>query len=132
MWQTVVAAGRLAYAYAERWVALTSAGLFPRRGYHQYELFLRLAIHLSREYTPSSTFDGSTLVVRGPIRPQHTLADLGWSKLVSGPVTTVEVPSDHRNLLRKPAVDLIAAHIVTALEDTATVRPGRTAAGTSG
>jgi thioesterase domain-containing protein len=105
-------------------------------------VFFRLNIHMARKYTPSSTFDGPTLVVRGrtsdglppdsglPIRPQRALADLGWSEFVTGPITVVEVPGDHSGLLRKPVVDLVAAHITTALDDTATARPDRSATGT--
>jgi acyl-coenzyme A synthetase/AMP-(fatty) acid ligase/thioesterase domain-containing protein/acyl carrier protein len=136
-WRSAAVAGRAArfavasaYAHAERRVALTTAGFWPRRGYHQYELFLRLNTRMLREYTPSSTFDGATLVVRGvetdgappetetpPTPAQRMLADLGWSKLVTGPVTAVEVPADHLGILRKPAVDLVAGHIAAALAD---------------
>ena len=83
---------------------------------------------MSREYTPSGIFDGPTLVVRGDASdgfppgtedapgPAHrALADLGWSKLVSGPVTTVDVPAGHVSLLRRPGVDLVAKHISNTL-----------------
>jgi thioesterase domain-containing protein len=121
-------AARSAYAHAERRLALTSAGWLPRRGYRQYDLFLRLNSRMSREYTPSGTFDGSTLVVRGsisdgviprddapPPRAGRALADLGWSKLVTGPVVTTEVPADHLSLLRKPAVALVGAQVSETL-----------------
>ncbi len=119
---------RSAYAHAERRIALTSTGLLPRRGYRQYDLFLRLNSRMSREYTPSATFDGATLVVRGdasdglspgtedpPPRAQRALPDLGWSKLVSGPITVAEVAADHLSLLRRPAVEVVAEHITNAL-----------------
>jgi amino acid adenylation domain-containing protein len=117
-----------AYAHAERRITLTSAGWLPRRGYRQHDLFERLNSRMKREYTPSGIFDGATLVVRGdasdglppgtedPPDPAHrALADLGWSKLVSGPVTTAGVPADHLSLLHRPAVDLVAAHITNTL-----------------
>jgi thioesterase domain-containing protein len=92
-------------------------------------LFWQLTMRMSRTYTPSSTFDGPTLIVRadardelapgtdGPRpRPQLARADLGWPEFVRGPITVVEVRSDHWNLLRRPAVDLVAAHISAALD----------------
>jgi thioesterase domain-containing protein len=141
-----VLAGRLtraavtsASAHAKRRVAFITAGWWPRHGYHQYRVFFRLNIHMARKYKPSSTFDGPTLVVRGeasdglppdsglPIRPQRALADLGWSQFVNGPITVVEVPGDHSGLLRKPVVDLVAAHITSALDNGATARADHSA-----
>jgi len=143
-WRSAVVARRAArfaatsgYAHAKRRVAFASAGWLPRRGNRQYQLFEQLNIHMSRHYTPSSTFDGPALVVRGnafegapprnggsPTRPWHPLPDLGWSQLVRGPITAVEVPVDHLSLLRKPAVEVVAAHIAAALDDVARRRPG--------
>ncbi len=51
------------YAHLERRISLASAGWLPRRGYHQYDLFLRLHTRMAYEYRPRHTFDGSTLVV---------------------------------------------------------------------
>jgi thioesterase domain-containing protein/acyl carrier protein len=117
-----------AYAHAERRIVLTSAGWLPRRGYRQYDLFLRLNSRMAREYVPSGMFDGPTLVVRGNAsdsrtpgageeagRAHRALADLGWSKLVTGPVTSVEAPADHLSLLRKPAVEVVAMQIAAAV-----------------
>ena len=115
-------AREFARVHVKVWIALATAGWWPRRGYHQHELFFRLNNHMSRTYTPSSTFDGPTLVVRGadfggaPDRTQSARADLGWSTLVRGPITTVEVPARHSDLLRRPAVDLVAAAIAAALD----------------
>ena len=121
-----------AYAHAERRIAFTSAGLVPRRGYRQHELFLRLHAHMVHEYRPSGTFDGPVLVVRSdaPIdvdeRPRH---DLGWSKLVAGPLTAVEVPSDHLDLLRRPAVEKVGgANVTRAPRTGGAMRRGRTLA----
>ena len=148
--RTAVVAGRItraavtsAYAHARRRAAFISAGWLPRRGYHQYRLFFRLNIQMARKYVPSSIFDGPTLVVRGQasdglppddgssISLQRALADLGWSQFVSGPITVVEVPGDHSGLLRKPVVDLVAAHINTALDHATITRPDLPATETS-
>ena len=124
----VVFAARSAYAHAERRIALTSAGWLPRRLSRQRDLFFRLNSRMKREYTPSGIFDGPTLVVRGDASgglppgtedlsdlAHRTLADLGWSTLVSGPVTTAEVAADHNSLVRRPAVDIVAAHITSTV-----------------
>ncbi|HXY91692.1 MAG TPA: AMP-binding protein, partial [Acidimicrobiia bacterium] len=121
------------YRHAERRITLTSAGLIPRRGYHQYDVFLRLNARMSREYKPSTTFDGPVLVVRGSTsigrppnvvvdpdldavaRDRRLMHDLGWSKLVSGPLSVIEIPGDHFDVMRQPAVEQVAAHVNTAL-----------------
>jgi thioesterase domain-containing protein len=128
-------AARAAAAHAKERMALATAGLVPRRGYRQHDLFFRLNGRMARRYTPATTFDGPALVVRSdafaepapatdgrPSRPLHPLTDLGWSEHVSGPVTTVEMPVDHWSLLRKPAVDVIAGHIAAALAAGTTAR----------
>ncbi|HXY92915.1 MAG TPA: AMP-binding protein [Acidimicrobiia bacterium] len=124
-----------AYAHAERRVALSSAGLFPRRGYDQYELFLRLHARMAHEYRPAGTFDGPVLVLRGdasdgrpPNAPEEfdddldlidvderEFRDLGWSRLVTGPITAVDVPGDHLGLLRRPAVEKVGQVVSDAL-----------------
>jgi thioesterase domain-containing protein/acyl carrier protein len=124
---------RSAYAHAERRISLTSAGLLPRRGYHQYDLFLRLHARMAREYTPTHHFDGRVLVVRGDAsdgRPPNApidavgeiedldrrkLHDLGWSRIVTGPVTVVEVPADHLGLLHRPVVETVGEQITRAI-----------------
>ena len=107
--------------------------MIPRRGYRQYDTFLRLNARMAINYQPNSTFDGPVLVVRsatsiGPPshfsmeppaavaeRDRHRPHDLGWSQLVSGPVTVTEVPGEHLDLLRPPAVGHVAASINEAL-----------------
>jgi thioesterase domain-containing protein len=103
-----------AYAHAERRIALTSAGLVPRRGYHQYDLFLRLHTRMALEYRPTQVFDGPALVVRSPGGGQ---ADLGWSERVNGPVTVVEVAGDHAAFLRRPTVEDVGRVVSKALAD---------------
>jgi acyl-coenzyme A synthetase/AMP-(fatty) acid ligase/thioesterase domain-containing protein/acyl carrier protein len=115
------------YAHAERRISLTSAGLLPRRGYHQYDLFLRLNARMAYEYRPSGAFDGPVLVVRSDGADgigHHRQHDLGWSELVTGPITAIEIPTDHFDLMRRPAVEKVGASISTALQSR-TVQPSR-------
>jgi acyl-CoA synthetase (AMP-forming)/AMP-acid ligase II/thioesterase domain-containing protein/acyl carrier protein len=104
-----------AYAHAERRITLASAGVFPRRGYAQYELFFRLNMRMALLYRPSTTFDGPVLVVRTPDYTdpgaRDRLPDLGWSKLTTGPITVREVPGRHADLLRSPTVEHVADHL---------------------
>ncbi len=102
-------AGRSALAHAERRLALSGAGLFPRRGYHQYELFLRLHTRMAAEYHPTSTFDGPVLLVRSG------RDDLGWSRLVTGPLSVVDVPADHLGLVRTPVVERVGQIVADVL-----------------
>ncbi len=102
------------YAHAERRISLTSAGSLPRRGYHQYDLFLRLHARMAYEYRPSATFDGPVLVVRSDSW-DGTQIDLGWSNLVTGPLTAVEVPGEHLDLTRRPADEKVGGHVSDAL-----------------
>jgi hypothetical protein len=51
---------------------------------------------------------------------------------VSGPITTVSVPAHHLDLLRKPAVDVVAAHIAGALGGAAKAPVGPTTTDPSG
>ena len=119
-----------AYAHAERRISTTSAGLLPRRGYHQYDLFLRLAARMAHAYRPTGIFTGPLLVLRGSAsdgRPSNielpadrdpgrrALPDLGWSALVTGEITALDVPADHLGLLRRPAVDQVGKYVSEAL-----------------
>ena len=107
-------AAKSAVARAERRWALATAGLLPRPGYHQYDLFLRLSVNMVRAYQPASTFDGPMLLVRGDAS-EGPARDLGWSSLVSGPITVVDVPAEHVDALRKPAVDRVGQAVRAAL-----------------
>jgi thioesterase domain-containing protein len=101
--------------------------LLPRRGYHQYDLFLRLNARMAYEYRPSGAFDGPVLVVRSDGADgigHHRQHDLGWSELVTGPITAIEIPTDHFDLMRRPAVEKVGASISTALQSR-TVQPSR-------
>ncbi len=105
---------RSVVARTERRWTLTTAGLLPRPGYHQYDVFLRLSTYEAHRYHPTATFDGPTLVVRSGPGPRQT-PDLGWSRLVTGPITVVDVPGDHLGVLRKPTVDRVGPAVRSAL-----------------
>jgi thioesterase domain-containing protein len=112
-------AARSAVAHAERRFALTSAGLLPRRGLEQYELFLRLSSRMAREYHPTTVLDAPALVIRTAGEGHSGMGahdDLGWSELIRGPITVVEVASDHLGLLRRPTVLDVGAHLRAAFD----------------
>jgi acyl-coenzyme A synthetase/AMP-(fatty) acid ligase/thioesterase domain-containing protein/acyl carrier protein len=110
---------RSALAHADRRVALTSAGLFPRQGLDQYELFLRLNGNMARVYRPQATFSGPAVVVRSEVPPgrARTLDDLGWSTAVRGPISIVDVPGDHLSMVRHPNVATLGSRLAGALEE---------------
>jgi acyl-coenzyme A synthetase/AMP-(fatty) acid ligase/thioesterase domain-containing protein/acyl carrier protein len=111
-----------AYAHAERRYSLTTAGLFPRKGLEQYELFLRLNGRMSREYEPTSTFLGRVLVLRtgspdgDSSQGRNRTDELGWSRVASGPITVEEVPGDHLGMIRRPHVTTLATVLEGALD----------------
>src|SRR5262249_40252961 len=86
---------KAARAHAERRLSFTTAGLIPRRGYAQYELFFRLHTRMAIEYQPTAIFHGPVLVIRA--NSSDASHDLGWSKFVSGTVSVAEVTGDHTN-----------------------------------
>jgi thioesterase domain-containing protein len=121
--RTVRFGARSAYAHAERRYALTTAGLFPRKGLEQYELFLRLNSRMSREYQPTATFAGPVLLLRttspdteSVVHVRNNTPDLGWSRVVSGEITVIEVPGDHLGMIRRPHVTTLAATLEAALD----------------
>jgi thioesterase domain-containing protein len=112
-----------AYAHAERRYSLTSAGLFPRQGLEQYELFLRLNSRMSREYKPTITYTGPVLVLRtespdedGGTWQRANTPDMGWSRVASGEITVVDVPGDHLGMIRRPHVTELARVLEPALD----------------
>jgi thioesterase domain-containing protein len=46
---------------------------------------------------------------------RRALPDLGWSRLVTGEITALDVPADHLSILRKPAVDQVGKYVSEAL-----------------
>ncbi|HKW01048.1 MAG TPA: amino acid adenylation domain-containing protein [Vicinamibacterales bacterium] len=63
-------------------------------------------------YQPHA-FDGRVMVVKALARPLlgPFEADLGWRRMVSGPVTVVPVPGSHETFLREPYVRAVAEAI---------------------
>jgi thioesterase domain-containing protein len=108
---------RGARAYGARQVALATAGIVPRRGLAQYELFLDLHTQTGLRYRPPRPFSGAALLVRvgEPSPDDPRPRDFGWSRWIRGPITVVDVPGDHLSLLRPPAVTTAAAHIGSLL-----------------
>jgi thioesterase domain-containing protein/acyl carrier protein len=121
------AGARWVYASARHRVVVGTAGLVPRHGLDQYNLFVAINASMAHRYTPIHTYDGPLLLVRstvgGPTRfgdaeqdlPHRALWDFGWSTHVTGPVTVVDVPGDHLGLLRNPAVEQTGQHVARAL-----------------
>jgi thioesterase domain-containing protein/acyl carrier protein len=115
---------RWAYTFVRHQVVLGTAGLVPRRGLDQYNLFVGINSTMQHAYSPRFTFGGPLFLARSTV-PDSTLVDgskarvspargqrdLGWSDHVSGSITVIDLPSDHLGLLRKPAVELLGAEL---------------------
>jgi acyl-coenzyme A synthetase/AMP-(fatty) acid ligase/thioesterase domain-containing protein/acyl carrier protein len=121
----VVAARALRFAtrsaadHAQRGVTLGSAGLIPRRGLAQYELFFQLNHGMGRKYQPTTVLNAPALVVRTDgdgSSHRETTRDLGWSRWISGRITVVDVAGDHLGLLRHPTVLRVGSHLRNALD----------------
>jgi thioesterase domain-containing protein len=101
-----------AYEHGRRAAYVASLALTKRRGNEQFWAFAHLHSAVARRYLPSTTFDGPVFVVRA----RDFGGDLGWSKLTTGEVTTVEVPAPHVSLLRSPAVEKVSRLVSDALQ----------------
>jgi thioesterase domain-containing protein len=107
---------------------VSTAGLLPRRGLDQYNLFFGINAGMRQAYRPTTNLDAPLLLVRSALGERaepETLNqsdledrsrwDFGWSTHVSGPITVVDLPGDHVGLLQKPAVERVGAVIASAL-----------------
>jgi thioesterase domain-containing protein len=107
---------------------VASAGVIPRRGLDQYNLFVGINANMLRAYHPSFTYNGPLLLVRSkvlgrtllsevddPKPPYRSLWDFGWSEHVNGSIAVVDVPCDHLSLLKKPAVEYVGRYVSSAL-----------------
>jgi amino acid adenylation domain-containing protein len=100
---------------------LLTAGPLPRRGLQQYEQFLELNMLMDDDYAPTRTYGGALLLLRTHLdvpdgaRGRYAQRDFGWSRVVTGPITIVDVPGDHLGLLRQPMVAVVAAKLREAL-----------------
>lgn len=99
-----------------RQLAFATAGIVPRRGLAQHRLFRDFHASMARNYRPTCTFGGPALVVRFP-EPDTGPHDLGWSEWVTGPITVIQVPGDHRGALRPPTVDDLGLRLREALAE---------------
>jgi acyl-coenzyme A synthetase/AMP-(fatty) acid ligase/thioesterase domain-containing protein/acyl carrier protein len=117
-----------AHIAARHRVKVSSAGLVPRRGLDQYNLFVAINSTMRHRYSPTSTYDGPLLLVRSTVISDEpcdalyepdlqcrALWDFGWSAHVQGSITVVDVPSDHLGLLRRPAVEQLGKELGIAL-----------------
>ncbi len=57
-------------------------------------------------YRPRRVYEGPAVVVRCALPGQDLTAprDFGWSRWVNGPITVVELVSEHLDVLRPPMV----------------------------
>jgi thioesterase domain-containing protein/acyl carrier protein len=109
-----------AVAHVRRRVELASAGLIPRSGLAQYDLFLRLNTRMARQYRFRRALRAPALVVRTvdeSIGNGGGPADLGWSRQLTGAITVVDEAGGHLGLIRHPAVVRVGAVVSRALDD---------------
>jgi thioesterase domain-containing protein/acyl carrier protein len=105
---------RAGYRRAVRTVTLASAGVVPRRGQRQIDVFLTLSFRSGRAYRPTDPIAAALLVVRGHddtyIRdPKRALSDLGWGAHTTGRVDVLDVPGNHLSIMRTPQIAAVAA-----------------------
>jgi acyl-coenzyme A synthetase/AMP-(fatty) acid ligase/thioesterase domain-containing protein/acyl carrier protein len=125
---TARSGARWVFAQVRYRARLATAGLVPRRGLDQYNFFVGINANMLRAYRPTTTFGGPMLLVRSTVLgptlfplpdgaelPHRSLWDFGWSDHVTGPITVVDVPSEHLGLLRRPAVEQLGKELATAL-----------------
>jgi thioesterase domain-containing protein len=118
----------VAYVIARHRVAVSTAGLVPRRGLDQYDLFVAINADMVDAYRPATTLDAPLLLVRcvpderaepgtsdQSVLEARSRWDFGWSDHVMGPITVVDLPGDHLGLVRQPVVERVGAAIASAL-----------------
>jgi len=90
-----------------------TAGIIPRQGLAQYELFLSLHERCAVRYRPEHTFAGPAVVVRcvPPGRELPSPLDFGWSRWVDGPVSVIQLSGVHLDVLRAPLVSELGARL---------------------
>jgi thioesterase domain-containing protein len=91
-----------------------TVGLVPRNLSDQIPAFKAHHTRMMRRYEPTGTYDGDVLVLCSDEHPNGD-ADLGWSRIVTGPVTTARVRGHHEPLLREPWVDGVADEMNAAI-----------------
>jgi amino acid adenylation domain-containing protein len=109
-----------AVAHAERGLVTGTAGFVPRRDLSQYHAFYRLASKQRRRYRPTRTFGGAALLLRtGTADERRDKGDLGWSAHLGGPFAIVDVPGDHRTMIKRPHVAALAEELQGAFASAA-------------
>jgi thioesterase domain-containing protein len=100
---------------------LLATGVLPRRGLQHYDQFVELNMLMGDDYATTETYGGAVLLLRTHLdvpddaHGRFALRDLGWSRVVTGPITIVDVPGDHLGMLRPPVVDVVADALREAL-----------------
>jgi thioesterase domain-containing protein len=104
---------RAAKVDGRRRLRLASAGVVPRAGLAQYELFLSLHERAAVRYRPRRVYEGPAVVVRcGPPGQEiEAPRDFGWSRWVDGPITVLELGGEHLDVLRLPMVAELGARL---------------------
>jgi acyl-coenzyme A synthetase/AMP-(fatty) acid ligase/thioesterase domain-containing protein/acyl carrier protein len=104
---------RAARVDTRRRARLATAGIVPRQGLAQYELFLSLHERCAVRYRPRQNFAGPATVVRCvPAGGELPLPlDFGWSRWVDGPITVIELAGEHLDVLRAPMVTELGARL---------------------
>jgi thioesterase domain-containing protein len=110
----------MAWKRSVRRVQRTTLGVVPRRGLAQYDQFNELQLDVGRRYDPSARCGAPALVVRADDAryfedPAKELPDVGWGRLLTGPVTCADVPGDHLTMIRRPYVAAVARLVETSL-----------------
>jgi thioesterase domain-containing protein len=105
---------------AVRQAKLTTVGLMTRPGLDQYDAFYLLSMHIGRRYRVDAPCPAPTLIVRAidvEYFPDPTKAapDLGWTPLLTGPVTCVDAPGNHLTMVRRPCAPTLAGLIEAAI-----------------
>jgi hypothetical protein len=95
----------------------TTLGIVPRAGLAQYDAFYELSMAIGRGYDPRRRCDAPTLVVRAADvayfpDPTKEHPDIGWRRLLTGPVTCADTTGDHLTMVRRP----YAAHVPSLTE----------------
>jgi amino acid adenylation domain-containing protein len=85
------------------------------------------AMHAAiKRYRPAP-YDGSVAVIRARSRKLLAVApraaDLGWSRVVTGPVSVAVVPGAHDTIVREPRVRLVADMLTRLLDESGDARP---------
>jgi thioesterase domain-containing protein len=94
-------------------VRRVTLGVVPRRGLVQYDRFYELSMAIGRRFRPGRQCAAPALVVRADViaffpDPAKAEPDIGWRRLLSGPVTCADAPGDHLSMIRRPHAEEIA------------------------